>query len=354
MKWSRVLGYVCVAVGAQASAQSYPSAYQSTYAGASSTGFDGYKARLTQLARSAGVGEATIAAVIPGLALNSRVVQLDRGQPGQVGNPNATPPFAPYRRAHVSQDLIDRGRALYSAIYPQMQAISADTGVDPGVMLAIFGHETSYGRITGSFDLPQALATLAYDGRRRGFFEAEFVAALKLIDRGVPRYQLKGSWAGATGYPQFMPSTILRIARDGDGDGRANVWTSRSDGLASIGAYLANAGWKRGVHWGIAVSVPDRLNRYAIKSRVVAPRCPQVYARHSRWLTLREWRALGIAPLYGTKGIREDEQLSLLEPDGPGATAYLLSHNYRVILDYNCSNFYALSVGLLADLIERR
>ncbi len=316
------------------------------------TGFAAYKQTLIGRARLAGVRDATIQAVIPFLSLSSRVITLDRGQPGGVNNPNSVPPFAPYRRAHVTSSLIGRGQARYAAYAGQLAAIERRFGVEPQVLIAIYGHETSYGTVTGSFDLLTALATLAYEGRRRELFESEFIAALKLLDRGTPRYRLKGSWAGATGYPQFMPSAVLRLATDGDGDGSANIWGNEADGLASIAAYLRDAGWKPNVHWGIPVQVPATLNRTAIVSRLVAPRCAPVYKRHSQWKTMREWRALGVQPLGRT--LAENEMATLIEPDGPYATAYLLTINYRAILDYNCSNFYALSVGLLADAIARR
>ena len=324
----------------------------STFAGQG--GFAAYKQYLAQRARREGVREATIASTIPGLFFNSRVVTLDRGQPGGVNNPNAFPPFAPYRRQHVNASLISRGQARYRANYSRLASIEQRYGVEASVLMAIYGHETSYGSVTGGFDLLPALATLAYEGRRRTLFEGEFIAALKLLDRGTPRYRLKGSWAGATGYPQFMPSAVLRLAVDGDGDGTANIWSSEPDGLASIANFLRDAGWKPNVHWGIPVRVPSNLNRQSIASNSVAPRCPQVYTRHSQWRTMREWRALGVIPQGRTTGIGENEPLSLLEPDGPNATAYLLSANYRAILEYNCSNFYALSVGLLADAIVRR
>lgn len=313
------------------------------------TGYASYKQRLVGLARSAGVREATIQSVVPYLSLNQRVIQLDRAQPGQVNNPNAAPPFEPYRRRHVTADLIRRGKLRYAANGRWLNWIEQRYGVEAGVLMAIFGHETSYGTVTGGFDLLDVLGTLAYEGRRRDMFEGEFVAALKLLDRGTPRSRLKGSWAGATGFPQFMPTVVLRLATDGDGDGTANIWRSEADGLASIAAYLRDAGWKPNVHWGIPVRTPASLNRMAIKSRLTAPRCPQVYARHSQWKTMREWRALGVYPLR--RSLPENEMATLLEPDGPNATAYLLSTNYRAILDYNCSNFYALSVGLLADAI---
>ena len=183
-------------------------------------------------------------------------------------------------------------------------------------------------------------------------FESEFLAALRLIDRGTPRSRLRGSWAGATGYPQFMPSAVLRLAIDGDGDGGADIWRSQADAFASIGNFLKEAGWRPNVPWGIAVHAPARLNRAALRNHDVAGRCPKVLARHSRWLTMREWRGLGVMPRG--RSLPDDEPASLLEPDGPRGTAYLLTSNYRTILAYNCSNFYALTVGLLADKIEAR
>ena len=149
-----------------------------------------------------------------------------------------------------------------------------------------------------------------------------------------------------------MPSVALRLRADGDGDGFSNIWSDELDGLASIASYLRDAGWKPNVTWGIPVRTPANLNRAAIVSRTTAQRCPQVYRRHSRWLTMREWRSLGVSPLG--RSLPDIEMASLIEPDGPDATAYLLTTNYRAILDYNCSNFYAISVGVLADAIARR
>jgi lytic murein transglycosylase len=260
--------------------------------------------------------------------------------------------FAPYRIAHVDAARISRGRTVYAAQRWRLAAIERDTGVPESIMVAIWGNETNYGSYTGNFDLLRSLASLAYDGRRRDLFAGEFVAALKMLDRGVARDRLKGSWAGATGNPQFLPSAYLRLARDADGDGRADIWDSPADTLASIGNYFVNAGWRPGQPWGMAVSVPAGFDRAAVRNRLVSPRCPRVFARHTAWRTMAEWRSLGIAP-NDRPWPGDDVLATLFEPDGPGATAYLLTGNYRVILDYNCSNFYALSVGLLADAVER-
>jgi membrane-bound lytic murein transglycosylase B len=337
---------------ASSSAQVDPLAPLQAPVRAAPTGFEGYKYQLMARARRDGVREATIQAYIPTLQLNRRAIELDRSQPGGPPNSSYIPPFSPYQRRHVTPDLIRRGQARYSSIYGDLARIQARYGVDPGVLLAIYGHETSFGAVVGSFDLLDVLASLAYEGRRREMFESEFVAALKLIEMGVPRWRLKGSYAGATGYPQFMPSVVLRLRADGDGDGYADIWRSESDGLASIANYLRNAGWRPGMTWGVYARVPTNLNRAAIRSPLRPGRCQRVFARHSRWLTIGQWRSLGVVP-YGNR-LSDRDVATLIEPDGPNGTGYLLTNNYRAILDYNCSNFYALSVGLLANAITRR
>ncbi|HYX47525.1 MAG TPA: lytic murein transglycosylase [Sphingomicrobium sp.] len=322
------------------------SAQSSTY------GWDTYKVRLASLARLQGVRESTIQANVPGLSMNQSAIEMERTEPVARSSGGIVGTLEPYLRVHVTRSLISRGRANYREHYGGLRRLESRYGVDPAILMSIWGMETSYGTVTGSTDLLNALASLGYYGRRRDFFESEFVAALKLIDLGVPRYILKGSWAGATGYPQFMPSVALRLRADGDGDGYADIWRSELDGLASIAAYMRDAGWKPNVPWGIAVRTPANLNRYAIVSRITSPRCPQVYKRMSRWLTMREWRAMGVTPLG--RSLPDNEMAALIEPDGPDARAFLLSTNYRSILDYNCSNFYAISVGVLADAIAGR
>lgn len=330
-------------VGALALAAATPASAQDE------AGFQAYLATLGGQARAQGVSSATIDAVLPTLTLSTRVIELDRAQPGGT-TIAAIPRFAPYRRQHVDADRIARGRSVYQAQRSRLMGIEATTGVPESIMVAIWGHETSYGRVRGNFDLPRALATLAYEGRRRALFAGEFIAALQIIDRGVPVDQLKGSWAGATGGPQFLPSVYLRVARDGDGDGRADIWNSDADTLASIGNYFVDAGWRADQPWGLAVSVPADFDATRVPNRSVSPRCPRVFDRHSGWKTMAEWRALGVVP-QSRDWPADDVLATLLEPDGRGETAYLLTSNYRVILDYNCSNFYALSVGLLADAV---
>lgn len=309
--------------------------------------FDGYLQLLAARARGEGVREGTIQAMTRGLTYNPRVVALDRSQPGSSTVP---PPIAPYLRTHVDPARITRGRAQFAAAGPILPGIEQRYGVPAKILLAIWGHETNYGSYRGDFDLARSLATLAYEGRRRELFAGEFVALLKMADQGVPRERMVGSWAGAFGNPQFLPSVFLRVAVDGDGDGDRDIWQSRPDTLASIANYFRDAGWRPGEPWGVNATVPAGFDRQSIDTRLQPPTCSRVHARHSQWKTIAEWRALGVVP----QGAIADTTLAtLFEPDGPGTRAWFLTGNYRVILQYNCSNYYALSVGLLADEIAR-
>jgi lytic murein transglycosylase len=311
--------------------------------------FQAFLTSLRPRATAAGIRASTLDAVLPTLTPNARVVALDRAQPG--ADPNArTPRFAPYLATHVDARLAARGRAIYEAQRGRLQRIADETGVPLSIPVAIWGNETNYGSYAGNFDLLRALATLAYDGRRRDLFTGEFIAALLMVDHGVPREQLKGSWAGATGNPQFLPSAYLRLARDGDGDGRADIWNSQADTIASIANYFRDAGWRRGEPWGLPVTVPAGFDVAIAPNRLLSPRCPRVFARHSGWRTMAEWRALGVRPA-GRVWPGDAVLATLFQPDGPDTPAYLLTGNYRVILDYNCSNFYALSVGILSDAV---
>jgi len=310
-------------------------------------GFQGYLQLLAARARSEGVSEASIQKLTWGLTLNPRVIELDRGQPGIAPVP---PPVAPYIATHVDANRIAGGRNMQGNLAGVIPRIEARFGVPSKMMLAIWGHETNYGSYTGTFDLARSLATLAYEGRRRQLFADEFIALLKMADQGVPRERMLGSYAGAFGNPQFLPSVYLRTAVDGDGNGTRDIWTSRADTIASIANYFRDAGWRPGEPWGVRAAVPAGFNRSAVASRLVPDSCARVHARHSQWKTISEWRAMGVTPLGS---IADDTLASLFEPDGPGTAAYLLTGNYRVILQYNCSNYYALSVGLLADEIAR-
>jgi lytic murein transglycosylase len=312
--------------------------------------FDSYLQVLIARARAEGVSEPTIQRMTYDLTPNSRVIQLDQSQPGTPNTSGRFSPLQTYLDQHVDAARIGGGRRTYQAIGPLAAQIEARYGVPAKMLVAIWGHETNYGSYTGDFDLARSLATLAWEGRRRDLFATEFVDLLKIADLGVSRDTLKGSWAGAFGNPQFLPSIYLRLAQDGDSDGRRDIWNSRADTLASIANYFRDAGWRRGQPWGVQASVPAGFDWNAVQSKTNAPVCNAVHGRHSNWKTVGEWRALGVQPQVP---LGDGVMTTLFQPDGPGTRAWLLTANYRVILEYNCSNYYAMSVGLLADEIAR-
>lgn len=314
-------------------------------------GFGPWLADFAARAGAAGVSAPTLSRELAGLAYDPRVVELDRAQPD--ARSAVQPRFDAYLARHLDAARIARGGSRVQADARALLAAQARYGVPGGVLLAVWGMETDYGAVTGRFDLVRSLATLAYDGRRRTLFEGELIAALRLIDRGVvARANLRGSWAGATGQPQFLPSSYDRLAVDGDADGRADIWGSEADTLASIAHYLSVNGWRADAPWGMAVIVPTALDRARLRATTPAAACAKPLARHSRWLDIAQWRALGLTPAPGYSWAPDSAYATLIEPDGPGQGAYLTYGNYRAILAYNCSNFYALSVALLADRLR--
>lgn len=316
--------------------------------GSEGEGFAAYLQYVAAKARGEGVSQRAIDSILGGLTYNPRVVALDRAQPGST--PGSPPAFWSYYARHIGAARINGGRSALADNAALAAQVEQQYGVPAKMVVAIWGKETFYGKIKGDFDLARSLATLAYEGRRRDLFEGELIALMKMADRGVPRSRMLGSWAGAFGNPQFLPSVYLRIARDGDGDGDADIWNSRADTFASIANYFKDAGWRPGEPWGVRVSVPDAFDRGLLTNKLDAPSCPRVHDRHSVWKTVGEWRTLGVVP---RAPIADQTMAALFEPDGPGNGSFLLTGNYRVILQYNCSNYYALSVGLLADEIAR-
>ncbi len=311
--------------------------------------FDEYVQVLAARARAEGVSESTITGMTAGLTANDTVIRLDRAQPGTPTR-RGFPPIEDYLSRHVNPSRIAAGRRMYDATRYMTGEIEREYGVPEPILLAIWGHETNYGSYMGDFDLARSLATLAWEGRRRELFASEFVDLLKIADSGFSRDMLKGSWAGAFGNPQFLPSVYLQLAVDGDGDGRKDIWNSRADTLYSIANYFRDAGWRKGQPWGVQARVPAGFNVAAYATEINSPVCDRVHGRHSQWKTVAEWKQLGV---YPQRPIGDDVMTSLVQWDGVGERAWLLTGNYRVILEYNCSNYYAMSVGLLADEIER-
>lgn len=288
-------------------------------------------------------------AALTDVKLVPRVIGADRNQPGSAARPLR---FPEYLAAKFRGDRIPYGQRQFAANAEQLARAESVSGVPAAVIAAVWGIETSYGRVLGRYDLPSALATLAFEGRRRDLFTRELDAAVRMIGEGhAARDQMKGSWAGAFGQTQFLPSSYLAHGRDGDGDGKVDLWGSAADVFASIGHYLAASGWQRGESWGFRALVPDGFDRVTVAATDQPTRCVAPLRRHSGLKPAREWRAIGFTPVNAAWPA-DDVMMSLIEPDGDGQGAYLVSRSYRAILNYNCSNLYALSVSLLADAIS--
>ncbi|WP_448582665.1 lytic murein transglycosylase [Thermaurantiacus sp.] len=312
--------------------------------------FADWLARYRAGAETRGVKRAWLDQALQGVGFNARVVELDRSQPDDSGRRNI---YATYLTRRLTPDRIAEGRLM--RLRWQAAALAAERahGVPAEILIGIWGMESNYGRVTGSFAIIPALASLAYDGRRETLFTRELDAAVRMVGEGRARAdEMRGSWAGAMGQPQFLPSSYLAYAADGDGDGRADIWGSVPDTLFSIANYLKHAGWQPGVGWGLEVMVPPAFDRARIANPEKPTSCVRPLERHSRWLPAREWQRLGFAAASSGRWPADDVLMSLVEPDGPGGAAYLTTRSYRALLDYNCSNFYALSVALLGDAVR--
>ena len=304
-----------------------------------------------QRALARGVAPAAVESLLAGVELQPRVLALGRRQPGDSGS--ATARFDAYLARQVDAGRINLGVAAASRVSATLASAQARTGVPGEILLAIWGLESGYGKVTGNYDVPSALATLAWDGRRAALFTAELDATLSILEKGLaPRATLRGTWAGAMGQPQFLPSSYLAYGMDGDGDGRVDIWSNEADTLMSIGNYFKQKGWQSGLSWGLPVTLPADFDRAAIRPTEKPKTCVRPLEKHSRWLPVAQWKAKGLTGVAAFPA--DDVVAALIEPDGDGQGAYLVTRNYRVIMDYNCSNFYALSVALLGDAISNR
>jgi membrane-bound lytic murein transglycosylase B len=283
-------------------------------------------------ARRAGVSQGTLSRALTGIRANDRVLELDRRQP------EFTQTWEQYRDARLSQARIDAGRRAFADNRATLDAVQGRFKVSPRIVVAIWGLETNYGGFTGNFNVVESLATLAWDGRRAAYFRNELMAALKILDAGhVAPDRMRGSWAGAMGHPQFMPSNFERLAVDMNGDGKRDIWDNRADALGSIANYLARSGWREEELWGREVVLPPGFN-------------PED-ARRDNTKPLREWVRLGVRRPDGTGLPALDMEAAILLPGGAAGQAFAVYANFNVIRRYNPSNYYALAVGMLSDRV---
>lgn len=293
-------------------------------------------------ARGHGIADATLAAAFEGVQPIDRIIELDHRQA------EFTLTFQQYLDRVVTEKRVAEGRALLAKHRRVLGEIARRYGVPAKYIVAMWGIESDYGRAIGDYPEVTALATLAYDGRRSQFFRGELMNALTIIDHGGPRpSEMKGSWAGAMGQCQFMPSTYLKYAQHWPGaSADADIWSRPADVFASTANYLSNIGWNADVTWGRAVRLPDGLD----------PALVNLNVRKS----LREWARLGVLTADGHHLPKSDIPASLVRADsGKGDDAgkgppYLVYDNFRVLMQWNRSVFFALTAGTLADRLGSR
>ena len=294
--------------------------------------FSSWLDELRQEARAKGISELTIHEALDNLEPIPRVIELDRRQPEFVQT------FWRYLDARVTEKRIERGRTLLKTHKELFDTIEMRYGVQPRFLVAFWGLETNFGDYLGSFSVIGSLATLAHDPRRSDFFRSELLAALSIIDGGhISAANMLGSWAGAMGQPQFMPSTFVRFAVDGDGDGRRDIWYTLPDVFASAANFLSESGWQGDKTWGREVMIPSNFN-LDMSGREVKK-------------TLAAWQVLGVRKINGENLPRVNIKGSVILPAGHDGPAFLVYNNFHTILRWNRSDFYAIAVGHLADRI---
>lgn len=283
-------------------------------------------------ARQAGVSDSTLNAALSDIEPIEKVVELDRRQPeGRLT-------FVEYKTRVISDARITKGRKLLAEHGERLEAIEARYGVPAEIIVSLWGIESSFGEFKGRFPVVDSLATLAYDGRRAELFRRELISALKIIDNGdVEADSMFGSWAGAMGQSQFMPSTYLDYAVDANGDGRRDIWTNLDDTFASMANYLARMGWDRNYIWGREVNAPHGAKQHAGRDNK-AP--------------LATWHERGIRRTNGNDLPNVDIHAALIAHDDGEGPSYLVYNNFDVLMRWNRSTYFATSVGLLADQIR--
>ena len=301
------------------------------FAAGAQPGFAAFVAGVRSEAVRAGIRRAVVDEAFDGVQPNARVIELDHHQP------EFSLSWAQYKQRVLPQSRLDEGRRVYAGQAGLLDSLMVRYPADPRIVMGIWGLESGFGAKTGTYRIVEALATLAYDGRRASYFRGELINALRILNAGdVSPRAMTGSWAGAMGQPQFMPSSYLRYAVDADGAGRRDIWTDRADVFGSVANYLAKCGWRPGEPWGQQVQVPaglaGRTGREVVRS-------------------LSEWQADGVRRIDGRLFSRRDVSGAVVMPDGEGGEAYMVYANFNAIRRYNPSDFYALSVGLLANAL---
>jgi membrane-bound lytic murein transglycosylase B len=295
--------------------------------------FDQWLKGLRKEAAAAGISKATLDQALTGLQPNPRVIELDRNQP------EFTMTFDDYLERVASDERGRIGRAKMIEHRALLDEVAAKYGVQPRFIVALWGVESVYGQRLGDFQVIESLATLAHDGRRGKFFRGQLIDALKILDEeGMDPVLLKGSWSGAMGQTQFIPSSFHSFAVDYDDDGRRDIWGTHGDIFASIANYLKQSKWRDDQTWGREVELPPGFDPSLIGPDAQRP--------------LVEWQRLGLRAAGGATLPVRDFDAYLLQPGGAGERAYLVYANFKAILRWNRSDYFGIAVGTLADKVN--
>ncbi len=268
-----------------------------------------------------------------------RVIELDRRQPEftMTFDEYLSKIASPTRAKIAAKKLIEHDEILTK--------VSLKYGVQKRFIVTFWGVETNFGKYLGSFNVPHALATLAFDGRRSAYFRKELLNALKILEEGhIAPDKMKGSWAGAMGQSQFMPSSFLSYAVDWDGDGKRDIWKTKADVFASTAYYLSQAGWRKDLTWGREVSLPANFSLMGKGAKALS--------ESKTRLKLIEWSKAGVLKVDGKPLPSRELEARLVIPAGPEGSAFLVYSNFDSILDWNRSNYYALAIGHLSDKLR--
>lgn len=323
-------------------AQAAPQSHQE-----SSINFDTYIAQLKTEALEKGFSEQLVEQSFANVSYHKRAVKADRNQPENVET------LETYLPKRVPDWKVNKARELLNKHHQELTAIGKQYGVQPRFIVSLWGLESNFGKITGNFNVISALSTMAYEGRREAFFKGQLFDALTIIQQGhISIEDMKGSWAGAMGHNQFMPSSFLSYAADGDGDGKKDIWNNTSDVFASIANYLSQVGWDDNLTWARQVQLPQNFDYTLAIPQRTGGRKPWLKQWSKTEKSLADWQAIGVRRFDGSDLPKVDINAALIFPDGPQGRAYLAYDNYKSLMHWNLSYYFVTSVGHLADRMK--
>lgn len=309
--------------------------------------FEQYVDKLKEEAKTQGFSDELIASSFAEIKLYKRAIKADKNQPERVETLDT------YLPKRVSDRKVKKARQLYKKHQDLLQKVGDEYGVQPRFIVALWGLETSFGGYMGNFNVVSALTTMAYEGRREAFFKKQLWAALTILKEGhIDIKNMKGSWAGAMGQNQFMPTSFLSYAVDGDGDGKKDIWGNQADVFASMANYLKKEGWNDDLTWGRQVKLPEDFNTRLAIPKNTGSRKNWLKAWSETEKSLQEWQDLGIRRADGTDLPIVDIKAALVFPDDENGRAYLAYDNYKSLMHWNLSYYFVSSVGHLSDRIK--